>query len=69
MRTALDELIEAMKFPYSATPYITKKANDLLPKNKQQIIEAFESGLRHSLTSYDVESLTGEEYYNKTYNL
>ena len=43
------------------------QVNDLLPQDKQQIIEAFESGLKHSLTSYDVEPMTGEEYYNKTY--
>ena len=67
MKTALAEIIEEMKWPYSATPFIIKRANDLLPKSKQQIIDAFESGLRHSLTSYDVEALTGEEYYNKTY--
>jgi hypothetical protein len=65
--TALAELIHEMRWPYSATPFVIKKANDLLPQDKQQIIEAFESGLKHSLTSYDIEPMTGEEYYNKTY--
>ena len=67
MKTALSEVIEAMEWPYAATPFVIKKANDLLPQDKQQIIEAFESGLKHSLTSYDIEPMTGEEYYNKTY--
>ena len=67
MKTALYEIIEAMKWPYAATPFVIKKANDLLPQDKQQIVEAFENGLKHSLTSYDTEAMTGEEYYNKTY--
>ena len=67
MRTALSEIIETMKWPYAATPFVIKKANDLLPQDKQQIIEAFESGLKHSLTSYDVEPMTGEEYYKQKY--
>ena len=67
MKTALSEIIEAMKWPYAATPFVIKKANDLLPQDKQQIIEAFESGLKHSLTSYDTEPLTGEEYYEQKY--
>ena len=65
--TALQELINEMKFPHAATNFIIKKANDLVSRDKQQIIEAFESGLKHSLTSYDIEPMTGEEYYNKTY--
>lgn len=67
MKTALAELIEAMKWPYAATPFVLKKANDLIPMDKNQIIEAFENGLKHSLTSYDIEPMTGEEYYAKTY--
>jgi hypothetical protein len=65
MKTALSEIIEAMKWPYAATPFVIKKANDLL---KQQIIEAFENGLKHSLTSYDTEPMTGEDYYKQKYS-
>ena len=67
MKTALSEIIETMKWPYAATPFVIKRANDLLPIDKQQIIDAFESGLNHNLTSYDIEPITGEEYYNQKY--
>jgi hypothetical protein len=67
MKTALSEIIEEMKWPYAATPFVIKRANDLIPTDKNQIVEAFESGLKHSLTSYDTEPMTGEEYYNKNY--
>jgi hypothetical protein len=67
MKTALAEIIEEMKWPYAATPFVIKRANDLVSTDKKQIIEAFESGLKHSLTSYDTEPMTGEEYYKQNY--
>jgi hypothetical protein len=34
--TVLQELIYEMRWPYSATPFVIKRANDLLTKEKEQ---------------------------------
>jgi glutathione peroxidase-family protein len=74
MKTAMQELIEWAKSQPLATEIadIEWKAIKLLEKEKEQIIDAFESGYK----SCDIDEAfeinrklaSGELYYNKTYN-
>ena len=64
-QTAMQELIFELKL-IEAYPMITlvlRMANDLLAKEKEQIIDAYIEGY----TSWDSE-MTSLEYYTKTYN-
>ena len=47
-------------------PYILEQ---LLEKEKEQIMETFENGVYHArYFREDKEQLDGEDYYNQTYN-
>jgi hypothetical protein len=73
MKTAMQELITELKRveDYPMMPFVIKIANDLIEKEKEQIIEA------HAFGADDVDSnggllLRGVKnaiyYYNQTYN-
>ena len=66
MKTAMQELIDELKLieAYPMSPLVLKMATDLLEKEKEQIINA------HGLKYYDIGevTITGENYYNQTYN-
>ena len=74
MKTAMQELIEELKRVQSMTNmnFAIRIATDLLEKEKEQIINAFEVGYK----SCDIDEAfeinrklaSGEQYYNKTYN-
>jgi len=63
-QTAMQELITELKRveAYPMISFVIRIANDLLEKEKQQIINAFESG---GLDGWLLAS--SEEYYNETY--
>ena len=74
MKTAMQELKDKLK-SYSLLikfsqnvdgvfTIIEKDINELLEKEKEQILRAFELGMHESL-AYDANSIT---YYNQTYN-
>lgn len=76
--TALQELKEFLdKSRYWSTDYILDKIDELLEKEKQQIINAYIQGDEdgyHSIVSqsdYEIEGRSeylGEKYYNETFN-
>jgi hypothetical protein len=72
MKTAMQELITELKRveDYPMMSFVIKTANDLLEKEKEQIINAYEDGKeneRDSITNiYNYR--IGEFYYNQTYN-
>jgi hypothetical protein len=66
MKTAMQELIEFIddKFIVSNSPQISSiyyKAQELLEKEKEQIMRDFKNG-------YKSHPVMCEEYYNQTYN-
>lgn len=65
MKTALQELIDEIKLieAYPMNPLVLKMAEDLLEKEKEQILRAFELGM-HECLAYDANSI---KYYNQTY--
>lgn len=74
MKTALQEWIEWLKaYEYELPLELQVKAKELLEKEKEQIITAFEVGYK----SCDIDEAfeinrklaSGENHYNKTYNL
>jgi hypothetical protein len=68
MKTALQELIEWMEKDLEngkkTIGNILEKSNELLEKEKEQILRAFELGM-HECLAYDANSI---KYYNQTYN-
>ena len=75
MKTALQELIEELKhvqeFPMISG--IIKRAEDLLEKEKEQIIEtsknSYIAGYLDNQCKVDESMNFPEEYYNQKYNL
>jgi uncharacterized protein (DUF2164 family) len=67
MKTVLQELISELKRveDYPMMSFVIKTANDLLEKEKEQIIETFDNGIYVGTYAVDKD---GEEYYNQTYN-
>ena len=72
MKTAMQELIEFVNTRCLNGDFVLEKANQLLEKEKEQIITAFEVGYK----SCDLDETfeinrklaSGELHYNKTYN-
>ena len=66
MKTAMQEWFDELKanYPYMANEIFDKGFNKYLEKEKEQIIQA------HGLKYYDIGevTITGENYYNQTYN-
>lgn len=64
MKTAMQELISELKRidDYPMMPFVIRIATDLLEKEKEQIIEAFEQGLEFGFPT------NGSNYFNKTFN-
>jgi hypothetical protein len=65
MKTAMQELIDELKLieAYPMSPLVLKMATELLEKEKEQILRAFELGM-HECLAYDANSI---KYYNQTY--
>ena len=71
MKTAMQELIEFVNTRCLNGDFVLEKANQLLEKEKEQIITAFEVGYK----SCDLDETfeinrklaSGELHYNKTY--
>jgi hypothetical protein len=73
MKTAMQELIDYVDSIWSNSGWeetIKEKANDLLEKEKEQIIEAYEDGKQNGMDSITNVHMyiIGEIYYNQTYN-
>ena len=74
MKTAMQELIEELKRVQLMTNmnFVIRIASDLLEKEKEQIINAFEVGYKScdidEAFEIDRKLASGEKYYNKTYN-
>jgi len=64
MKTAMQELIEYLNGDtYAGICDIRDRAEELLVKEKEQIIDAYLKGYIHYLPKID-----SKEYYNQTYN-
>ena len=72
MKTAMQELISELKRidDYPMIHFVIRTANDLLEKEKEQIMNANMDGYKEGCTyhSFDHRPKTTEEYYNQTYN-
>ena len=75
MKTAMQELIEEMEYCYKDHNIFLKstieKAKKLLEKEKEQIIEAFESGMAEGDGIYSANldyDANSSIYFNQTYN-
>ena len=72
MQTVLQELISELKRveDYPMMSFVIKTANDLLEKEKEQIMKANMDGYKEGCTfhSFGHRPLTTEEYYRQTYN-
>ena len=66
-KTAMQELISELKRvdDYPMIRFVIRTANDLLEKEKEQIIEAYLTGADYT---NDEEVILANEYYNETYN-
>jgi hypothetical protein len=69
MKTVLQELISELKRveDYPMMSFVIKTANDLLEKEKQQIIDAYINGFPDDWES-DKRIRYAKEYYNMNYN-
>ena len=65
MKTAMQELIEYLEVNDRKFTYTYKKANELLEKEKEQIMAAVRYGQNNHTENVFEE---GEQYYNQTYN-
>jgi hypothetical protein len=70
MKSAMQELIDELKLieAYPMSPLVLRIANNLLEKEKEQIIDAYENGVGDE----NERNLSGnftnaEQYYNQTY--
>jgi hypothetical protein len=69
MKTAMQELLELCKH-YQATfqnpigEIVKKIESELLEKEKEQIMEAYDAGYSHCLHGIHLD----DEYYNETFN-
>ena len=63
-KTAMQEMVEwiEQRFNNPQETEVFKKATELLEKEKEQIIGAFEQGLEFGFPT------NGSNYFNKTYN-
>jgi hypothetical protein len=70
MKTAMQELIEFVNTRCLNGDFVLEKANQLLEKEKEQIIEAYEDGKQNGMDSITniYMYIIGEKYYNQTYN-
>jgi hypothetical protein len=70
MKTAMQELIEYLNADtYAGICDIRDRAEELLEKEKEQIIDAWHKrGITIVLKEFLEENITGEQYYNQTYN-
>jgi hypothetical protein len=72
MKTAMQELISELKRveDYPMMSFVIKTANDLLEKEKEQIMKANMDGYKEGCTfhSFGHRPVTTEEYYRQTYN-
>lgn len=67
MKTAMQELIEFVNTRCLNGDFVLEKANQLLEKEKEQIMNSYVEG---RLCSYnDNPSIKANEYYNQTYNI
>ena len=66
MKTAMQELISELKRidDYPMIRFVIRTANDLLEKEKEQIIEAYSWGYSDGVQ----EPNPNDDYYNQTYN-
>jgi hypothetical protein len=66
MKTAMQELIDELKLieAYPMSPLVLRMAEDLLEKEKEQIIDAYYGNI-DGVYGYRE---AGEQYYNQTYN-
>ena len=77
MKTAITELIDELK-DYKKTTFSDKlvtdywilKAEKMLEREKEQIIDAYENGSDHGMDviEHGLDYFHGEEYYNEKYN-
>jgi hypothetical protein len=71
MKTAMQELIDELKLieAYPMSPLVLRMAEDLLVKEKEQIIEANIAGMEFIPVDPNKYQQDAEQYYNQTYNL
>jgi len=73
MKTAMQELIDEIKLieTYPMSPLVLRMATDLLEKEKEQIIEAYDKGYKACDLDEALEinktMFSGERYYEQTY--
>jgi len=73
MKTAMQELIDELKLieAYPMSPLVLRMATDLLEKEKEQIIEAYDKGYKACDLDEALEinktMFSGERYYEQTY--
>ena len=71
MKTAMQELIDEIKeaVPYFKMDIYEPNFNKALEKEKEQIIEAYNSKVNEHLFApiTSINKMNGEEYYNQTY--
>jgi hypothetical protein len=70
MKTAMQEVIEWVEERFS-NPHQTevfKKANELLEKEKEDLMKAFSDGQETPINHPTLPHYSREEYYNDNYN-
>ena len=69
MKTAMQELITELKRveDYPMMSFVIKTANDLLEKEKEQIIDANIAGMEFIAVHPNHYKVDAEDYYNQTY--
>ena len=71
MKTAMQELITELKRieDYPMMSFVIRTANDLLEKEKEQIMNDYKEGVNKGILYCNGEVfISKEEYYNQTYN-
>ena len=70
MKTVLQDLIEGFNVTPDETfcEWLREQQNNLLEKEKKQIIDAHEQGREDFLQEISRNAMYGKGYYNETYN-
>jgi len=70
MKTAMTQLLEWNRLSMRSYSETNKMIEVLLEKEKEQIIDAYESKVKEHLFApiTSIDKRDGEQYYNQTYN-
>ena len=68
MKTAMQEMFEELyTYSYTIPIGLLAKCEELMAKEKEQIVNAYKEGCSDSILDESTDKLRAEDYYNETY--